>query len=143
MNIEPFSPMEFMEVYLRDNATAFEEFNTETHIWAKSKLMTRLMYINAGEVVLGKIHKEWNISILCSGTMLLHSDPTKPGVKVYAPQVFETGPGSQKLAMAVTDCVFMNVMVSENETAEEAVDRMAEDTRVTKIINKEILWQQQ
>jgi len=139
--IEALNPMEAMEIYIRSMANSFYEFDTDTNVWPNSKLMTRVMKIKAGEIILGKVHKEWNINILASGSIRVTNDPRQPHVQIDAPYVFETGPGSQKLVLAVTDCVFMNVMISENETPEEAVNRMAEDTRVTKLMEKDRLWQ--
>lgn len=132
-----YTPMEKMEVHLRQMSNIIVEAQTKTMLHGGSQLMTRTMTIKAGDIILGKIHKEWNVNILASGSMYVMSDPTKDKVRVDAPQVFETGPGSQKLGMAITDCVFMNVMSYEpGETLDEVVDRMTEDSRITKQIER-------
>ncbi|RLC85895.1 MAG: hypothetical protein DRI37_07535 [Chloroflexi bacterium] len=137
-----YSPMELMEIHLRSLATSMDEFNTNTNVFDNSGLMVRQMKIKAGEIILGKIHNEWNVNILASGSLYVMADPSKDKVKITAPHVFETGPNSQKLGFAITDCVFMNVMRSEpGEKPEEAVSRMTKESRVTKQIEKETLWQ--
>ncbi len=136
-----YSPMEKMEIYMRSLPGAVEEFDTTTQIFPSSGLGVRYIKMKAGEVLIGKIHKEWNVNILCSGSLQVASNPEEGFVTLTAPQVFETGPGSQKFVMCLTDCVFMNVLQSENETEDEMVNRMAEDTRITKVIEKEKLCQ--
>ena len=134
-----FSPMEKMEIYLRSLPSAEYEFDVQTQFFAKSGLAVRTLKLKAGEVLIGKIHKEWNVNILASGTMQVTSNPQAEFVTVEAPYVFETGPGSQKFGMCLTDCVFMNAIISSDETEETLLNRMTEESRITKVIEKEIV----
>lgn len=134
-----YTPMEHMEIYLRGlpNAVAAEDVPSEIKQFPNCGLGVKYVYLSGGSVYIGKIHKEWSMNILASGSMYVMADPTKEKVKVEAPYVFETGAGSQKFVMCITDCVFMNVLKSNNETKTEMENRMAEDTRITKAIRKE------
>lgn len=129
--------MEQMEIFIRSRTDSREDgYDADTRIFSNSQQLTRSVVVPAGEVILGKIHKEWSLNILASGSLLLVADPTsKAMVQINAPYIFESGPNSQKLGMAVTDCVFINVMrTKKDETVDEALDRMVEDTLITKEI---------
>ena len=108
-----------------------EEFPTEEAIHNNTRLYSRMIFIPAGTMLLGKEHDEWSLNIFASGTMLLLNDPLKPYVEVTAPKIFETGPGSQKLAKALTDCVFINIVnVEDNETTKDVVDRIVKTKEI-------------
>ena len=139
-----YSPMEKMEIHLRSLPNAIVGYgDVKTDFFPNSGLAVRTLRMKAGEVVIGKIHKEWNVNTLVSGSLHITNNPDGKLVRVDAPQVFETGPGSQKLVMCITDCVFMNTIVSHNETEEELLNRMTEESRVTKQIEKGLLCQYQ
>lgn len=135
--LKDYSPMEQMELFIRSKSDIREDgYDAETRVFTNSQLLTREVVVPAGEVILGKIHKEWSVNILSSGSLFLIADPTsKQMVRIDAPYIFESGPNSQKLGMAITNCVFINVMkTNKNETVDEALDRMVEDTAITKEI---------
>lgn len=134
MTVTEYNPMEKMEIFLRSLPTASSEFDVTTQFFSNSGIAVRVMKMKAGEVVIGKIHKEWNVNILASGSLWVTNNPEEGKVRVDAPYVFETGPGSQKFVMCITDCVFMNAITSNNETEEELVNRMSKESRVTKLI---------
>jgi len=132
-----YNGMDKMEVYLRSLSKAKDgvDYPVETKVFDNSGIAVRYIQIPAGEVVLGKVHKEWNVNILTQGSLWVTSDPTKDFVRIEAPYTFETGPGAQKFVMCETDCVFMNVIRAlPNETEDEVVNRMAEETKITKEI---------
>jgi len=132
-----YNGIDRMEIYLRSlpNAKDISDYEAETHVFDNSGLAIRYVKMNAGEVVLGKVHKEWNVNVLTQGSLWVTNDPTKDFVRIEAPYTFETGPGSQKFVMCETACIFMNVIRTlPNETKEEVLKRMAEDTKITKEI---------
>ncbi len=137
MTIGDLTPMEKMEVFLHMMPTPLEreDFETEMEIFKGSGLLVRQAKIPAGLAVLGEVHREFNVSILTSGKMMLTNDPldkTKQ-VIIEGPQVFESAPLSQKFVITLTDCVFMNIMkVKDNETKDEAFSRMIIDTKELK-----------
>jgi len=68
----------------------------------------REMFIPAGTVITGKIHRTATLNILLSGE--LHITGEGGEVKrITAPQVFVTEPGTKKVCYAHTDARFMNV----------------------------------
>ena len=138
-----YTPMEQLEILLRAKHEIFtaDEVPTVVKQMPNSGLGVRYVKLVAGSVYLGKVHKEWSLNILASGSMYVMADPTKDKLKVEAPYVFETGPGSQKFVMCITDCVFMNVLKSENESIDDMENRMASNSRITKLIEKERLCQ--
>ena len=141
-NLDIYTPIEKMEIFLRSlPQMATSEFDTNTDFFEGSKLAVRTLRLKAGEVILGKIHKVHTVNILVSGSLYVTGNPEGGFVKLVAPQLFETGPNSQKFGMCLTDCVFMNIMQSENETEEELLGRVTEDSRITKLINKGLSWE--
>ena len=130
--------MDKMELYIRSLPTAknIEDYEAETKVFENAGIAVRYMKASKGEVIIGRVHKEWNVNILTQGTLLVTNDPTKDFLRIEAPYTFETGPGSQKFGMCETDCVFMNVIRTlPNETEDEVLDRMTEDTKITKEIS--------
>jgi len=98
-------------------------------LFENTRLYVRALFIDAGQMILGKEHAEWNVNILTEGTLIVMSDPYSPKVKVEAPFIFETGPGSQKLVKALTDCVFMNIVgIKKGETKEDVFKRMVKES---------------
>jgi len=66
----------------------------------------RQLFIPAGVVVVGKIHRTNHLTIICSGTVRVTTDN---GVEeITGPAVFRTDVGAKKAAFAITDCVIMN-----------------------------------
>lgn len=77
----------------------------------------RELFIPAGVVVTGKIHRTQHLTIVCSGTVRI---TTEDGVKeITGPATFVSEPGIKKAAYAVTDAVVMNVHPAENQDLEE------------------------
>ena len=78
-----------------------------------------------GEVVLGHKHDIYTLDMLIEGSMLITNNPEKEFVRIQAPFIFETAPGSQKFGMCETDCTFLNVLrYDEGETEDEVYNRM-------------------
>ncbi len=113
--------------YMRSLPTMFDEFDDAHAVYPNTGLYARHLKMKAGEVFIGSEHKEWTLNILASGILKVTNDPTKGSIRIEAPFTFESGPGSHKFAMCITDCVFMNVMRSENETADEALNRITKE----------------
>ena len=76
-----------------------------THYFADG-IYLRQLFIPAGVMVVGKIHRTDHLTIICSGTVRVTTDN---GVEeITGPAVFRTGIGAKKAAFAITDCVIMN-----------------------------------
>lgn len=75
------------------------------------------MYLPAGTLLTGKIHKHTHIAILAKGTMRL-ADGDNAGI-VGAGYVAYGKPGIKRLGYAETDCVFINVLSTDIQDIEE------------------------
>ena len=105
-----------------------QEFDIDEKLHENSSMYSRVLHIPEGTMLVGKEHTVWGLDILASGSMLIMNDPFGEYVRIDAPQVFESGPGSQKLGKALTDCVFINVMsTEENETIGDVMKRIIKE----------------
>ena len=68
----------------------------------------REMFIPAGTVITGKIHRTATLNVLLSGVVQITSESGEVAL-LEAPQVFVTEPGTKKVCYAHTDARFMNV----------------------------------
>lgn len=83
------------------------DIDAMTHHHFAHGIYGREMRIPAGVVVVGKAHRYSTLNILAQGEI---SITTPDGQKVIrAPAIFTSEPGTQKVALAITDCVFLNV----------------------------------
>lgn len=77
-----------------------------THHFADG-IYGREMFIPAGTVLTGKIHRDATLNILLSGEIHVTTDA---GVeKIVGPRVYVSPPGTKKVGYAHTDVRFMNV----------------------------------
>jgi hypothetical protein len=80
----------------------------------------RALFLPAGFVAVGKIHKTQHLTIICTGTVRIATDE---GIKeITGPAVFVSEPGLKKAAFAVTDTVMMNPHPT-NETDLEIIEQ--------------------
>ena len=80
----------------------------------------RELFIPAGTLIIGKIHKHENFNILSKGEMsVLSVDGLQ---KVSAPFSVVSSPGVKRMAFAHTDCVWTTV----HGTAETDIDKIEE-----------------
>lgn len=78
----------------------------ETHHFAEG-IYGRELFIPAGTVLTGKVHRFATLNILAQGDI---SVTTPEGVKrIQAPAVFVSPPGCKKVGFAHTDSVWINV----------------------------------
>ena len=64
----------------------------------------RELFIPAGTIVVGEIHKHENMNVLSQGTLTV---ATEEGVKLLkAPYTVVSPPGTKRVGYAVTDCVW-------------------------------------
>lgn len=78
----------------------------------------REMFIPAGTVVVGKIHKYENMLVMTQGVAHLVDDDGEPRV-VQAPMVCVSPPGVQRAVYAVTDCIFISIHGTEKKNVNE------------------------
>ena len=85
-----------------------------------------VMYIPAGTLLTGKIHKHAHIAILAKGTLRLADGDNS--VIVEAGYVAYGEPGIKRLGYAETDCVFVNVLSTDAVGKEELERELVVDT---------------
>lgn len=68
---------------------------------------TREMFIPAGTLLTGKIHRHSCINILAQGRIVVVSDEGRK--EISAPHTFVSGPGVKKAGYALEDSVWINV----------------------------------
>ena len=80
----------------------------------------RAMMLAAGVAFTGRVHKLRHLCILAQGTMVLTSTTSEPE-EITAPHIFVAPPNTKRAGYAVTDCVFINVLPT-NETDVETIE---------------------
>ena len=97
-------------------------------------LYSRTAYAKAGTMIVGAPHKKGGFAFLMSGTIKqvdgLHE------YEVSAPIIIQTNAGTQRVAYAVTDCMYSTVHASESSTTLEAEVEIFEGvSQITRIRN--------
>lgn len=74
-------------------------------------LYARELFIPAGTIVVGKIHKYENLNIMVAGEMdVLVGDKIQ---RVCAPFIVVSPPGTKRIAKAITDVIWLTVHATE------------------------------
>jgi len=68
----------------------------------------RVLHIPAGNIIVGRIHKEPCLNILLCGDIVIRMDDGSKA-RMSAPFVFKSEAGRQKIGVALTDTVWMTV----------------------------------
>jgi hypothetical protein len=79
----------------------------------------RSLFIPAGTVLTGKIHRYETMNILVFGTIRVVNTSDGEMREVTGPRVFNSPAGTKKAGYAVTDCLFMNVHPTESQDLKE------------------------
>lgn len=102
-----------LEQKLRDYVTAHPDAEPEMplrHTFAPGSY-ARQLFIPAGTIVVGKIHKHAHLNMLMVGHAVV---ATEEGVQEYvAPFVFTSSPGTKRVVAALTDVIWVTVHVTE------------------------------
>lgn len=86
----------------------------------------RSMFIPAGTLLAGKIHKHLHVAILAQGTIRLADDDN--AFVVSAPYIAYGKAGIKRLGYAETDCTFINVLSTGLTDIDELEKEMVVDT---------------
>lgn len=81
----------------------------------------RELFIPAGSMLVGKIHKHSSLNILAQGDMVLFTEDGR--VEISAPYVVASRPGIKRAGYAVTDCTWITV----HGTDETDVEKIEEE----------------
>ena len=85
-------------------------------------IYVREILIPAGSIIMGKRHRHATCNFLVSGELSLYMGEGIPSKRVRGPMIFESHPGTKKLAYSHTDAVFMNFHPTE-ETDLEIIEK--------------------
>ena len=86
----------------------------------------RSMFMPAGTLLAGKIHKHAHIAILAQGTLRLADD--EHAFVISAPYIAYGKAGIKRLGYAETDCTFMNVLSTDITDPDELEAAMTCET---------------
>jgi hypothetical protein len=89
------------------------------HVFAPGAY-ARTMYIPAGTVIVGKIHKHAHLNILSQGTVCVMTE-TEGDRQLTGPLTMVSPPGTKRAVYAVTDAVWVTVHLT-NETDLEKIE---------------------
>lgn len=91
------------------------------HLFAPG-LFAREMFVPAGTVITGAVHKTENIAILSKGRMQLATE--NGPIEIAAPWIGIVKPGAKNAGYAIEDCVWTNIM--HNPTDEREDEKLVE-----------------
>jgi hypothetical protein len=115
---KPYSREQIMalEDALKDLPNQLEADSLTKHYFAPG-IYLRSLFIPAGSVITGKIHRHEVMNILVFGTIQATTDR---GIETLeGPYVFNSKPGTKKAVHALTNCLWMNVHPTELTDLEE------------------------
>ena len=97
---------------LQDLVGSVEQtLNDAVHRFAEG-MYIRELTINAGDVVVGKMHKHQHPAMLIKGSATVWTD--KDVVRISAPFVWISEPGVKRVVMAHDECVFVTVHLNSD-----------------------------
>ena len=100
-------------------------YEAPTNHYFKDGMYCRETFTHADTMLVGATHKKASFNILTEGEVIV-SDGVKE-VKLKAPQIFVSDPGSQKVAYCITDTIMVNVFRTDATSVEEAEQELYEE----------------
>ncbi len=82
---------------------------------------TRVLYLPAGTMLTGKIHRYSCINIVAQGRIKVVTDEGK--IEISAPHIFVSGPGVKKAGYVIEDAIWINVHPWEGAEDLEAIEQ--------------------
>ena len=111
----PVSREQVMELEAAIKELPQVELDTKHHF--SPGIYVRELFIPAGVVLTGKIHRHELMNILVSGTIRVTTDD---GVKdLTGPKIYNSAPGMKKAAVAITDTIWLNIHPTEETDLEK------------------------
>lgn len=93
-----------------------------THNFAEG-VYVRELFIPADSWIMGKRHRYETCNILLKGKLSLYMGSGVPAKTIEAPLIFNSKPGTKKLAYAHEDTIFLNI----HPTTETDVDKIEQE----------------
>lgn len=114
--VRPQANLGALEDAIRELPIQIDPEELTTHHFAPG-LYLRELFIPAGTVLTGKIHRFETMNILLKGSIRVTTDN---GMKTLdAPQIFNSKPGTKKAGFAITDTTWLNVHPTEETDLKE------------------------
>jgi hypothetical protein len=105
-----------LEAAMREQCECLD-FDKHTKHYFADGVYLRSLFLPAGSLVTGKIHRTKHLTIICSGTVRVTTDDGMQ--EITGPAVFVSEPGIKKAAYAVTDVTIMNAHPTESTDLKE------------------------
>lgn len=121
------------QITVRDAVSAFEaemyklpQVELEVKHYFSKGVYARELSIPAGVLLTGKIHKYQQINILSKGKIRVLTDSGI--VEVEAPFTVVSPPGTKRIALAITDCVWTTFLPTDETDQHKIEDQFTVDT---------------
>ena len=101
-------------------------------------MYARTIYLPAGTLITGKVHKQDGIDVLMKGSMRVMSDDGTLKI-VTAPMVMASKKGVKRAGLALTDVEWVSTHTTHTTTPEAAEDELVEEGRphILALLNQE------
>jgi hypothetical protein len=104
----------------------YEQVNIPVTNYFCDGIYARQINIPKDTFITGKIHKHENLAQLVSGTMRLISGNDVIG-EITAPTMFVSPPGTARVALTLTDCIFITYHSTNGKKTEDDVPELLND----------------
>lgn len=104
-----------------------------TRVFAGHGMVTRVIYIPAGVALSGKKHLQGQHNILISGTIEVRVGADI--VRMTGPEVVVSPPGTKRIAVAITDCMWATTVICDKTTNEEIEAQIIDPTDEIPTVN--------
>lgn len=78
------------------------------HLFLKG-MYARTVRMNAGELIVGKIHKEEHLVVISAGRAKVFAEEFGEAIEIAAPSVFVSPPGSRRTLLILEDMIWTTV----------------------------------
>ncbi len=95
------------------------------HFFAENQYV-RTMHVEAGGLIIGKKHRHKTLNVLVKGRMLVYTKASKAPVLLSEGDFFESGTQTRKVLIALTDCSFSNIHVTDKKSVNEIENEFIE-----------------
>jgi hypothetical protein len=114
---------------LYDELAALPQHAFETECVSTKGLHARTIVIPKDHALVGRIHLQEQICILCSGTLAIFTEASDEPQLIVGPFIFAGAAGAQRAGLALTDCVFTTVLATDLTDPEEIFNTLTADPK--------------
>lgn len=115
--VSPAAPTRAQIVKLEQVLKTLPQLDIETNHYSVAGLYAREIFIPAGTLLTGKVHKAEHLNIVAQGEIIVW---TEAGMKrLYAPHVLPSFPGAKRVGLAITDTVWVTIHATDKTDPDE------------------------